>query len=56
MMSKEKQEILDKIEHQFYLLRDQDGVYQIFKDLLKHFPNDSELGQAIRLLFTLNIK
>ena len=52
MFSKEKQEILDKIEYQLSLLKDQDELYQTFRDLLKDFPNDSELGEAVRSLFT----
>jgi hypothetical protein len=51
----EKQDTLDRIEYQLSLIKDQDKLYQTFKDLLKDFPNDSELGQAVRLIFTSNI-
>lgn len=56
MISKEKQEILDKIEYRLSLLRDQEELYQTFRDFIKHYPNNMELGEAIRLLFTSNIK
>jgi len=55
MLSKEKQEIVDHAEYQLSLLRDRDGLYQTFRQLVKDIPNDQELGEAVRLLFTSNV-
>lgn len=56
MTQQEKKDLLDKIEYQMALIKDQDQLYTTFKYLLNSVPNDMELGQSIRLLFTSNIK
>ena len=56
MTEQEKKDILDKVEYQLALIKNQDLLYSTFKYLLSSMPNDMELGQAVRLLFTSNIK
>jgi len=56
MTDKEKKELLDKVEYQLSLIKDQDRLYTTFKYLLYELPNDPELGRAVRSLFTSNIK
>lgn len=56
MTEQEKKELLDKVEYQLALIKDQDKLYQTFKYLSYEFPNDQELGKAVRSLFTSNIK
>lgn len=55
MTEQEKKELLDKVEYELALIKDQDQLYTTFKYLLNSMPNDMELGHAIRLLFTSNI-
>ena len=55
MTEQEKKELLDKVEYQLALIKDQDTLYKTFKYLLNSIPNDKELGQAVRSLFTSNI-
>jgi len=55
MTEQEKKELLDKVEYQLALIKDQDQLYTTFKYLLYELPNDSDLGKAVRLLFTSNI-
>jgi hypothetical protein len=56
MLPKEKKEILDIAEFDLSSIKEQDKLYSIFIGLVKDFPNDSELGEAVRLLFTSNTK
>lgn len=56
MTEKEKKDLLEDIEYELTYIKDQDILYQVFRRLAHNIPNDSELGQAIRLLFTTNIK
>lgn len=56
MISKEMQEILDKVENQLALIKNQDLLYDTLKYLSNSIPNDMELGKTIRILFTSNIK
>jgi hypothetical protein len=56
MTQQEKQELLDNIKYHLALIKDQDRLYTTFKYLSSSIPNDMELGQVIRLLFTSNIK
>lgn len=56
MSYQEKKELLDKVEYQLALIKDQDQIYTTFRHLVYELPNDMELGQAVRSLFTINIK
>jgi hypothetical protein len=56
MSKQENQEIVDEIEFQLVSIKDQEELYRIFRLLVNKIPNDMELGKAVRLLFTSNLK
>lgn len=56
MTEKEKKDLLANIEYELTYIKDQDILYQVFRRLTHNISNDAELGQAVRLLFTSNIK
>jgi hypothetical protein len=56
MTEKEKKDLLEDIEYELTYIKDQDTLYRIFRQLIHNISNDAELGEAVRLLFTTNIK
>jgi hypothetical protein len=56
MIKPENQETIEEIEFQLTSIKDQEELYKIFRLLISKIPNDMELGQAVRLLFTSNLK
>jgi hypothetical protein len=53
-LSKEQQEELDKIENRIAMIEDkaQDQLYIVLRRLANTFPNNYQLGVAIRKLVT----
>jgi hypothetical protein len=54
MIDQKKKDLLDEIEYELVSIKDQDILYQVFRKLAHSIPNDYELGEAIRILFTSN--
>ena len=56
MTEKEKKDLLEDIEYELTYIKDQDILYQVFRQLIHNISNDAELGETVRLLFTSNLK
>lgn len=46
----------NRLEAELDILLDKEKVYEIFKSLIIQFPNDMQLGEIVRTLFTKNKK
>ncbi len=49
-------QIANRLEADLEILSDKEKVYEIFKSLVVEFPNDMQLGEVVRALFTKNKK
>jgi hypothetical protein len=57
MTTQEKMlQIANRLEADLEILSDKEKVYEIFKSLVVEFPNDMQLGEVVRALFTKNKK
>jgi AAA+ superfamily predicted ATPase len=46
----------NRLETELEILPNKEEVYEIFKRLVVEFPNDMQLGEIVRALFTKNKK
>lgn len=51
-LTQEQQNVVDKMEFNLSLIKEQDLLYNTFRTLLKEIPNNYDLGQTIRKLFS----
>lgn len=51
-LTQEQQEAVDRFEFSLTLLKEQDLLYSTFRTLIKHLPNDYDLGATVRKLFS----
>lgn len=53
MLPKDKLEVVQEVEFLLSEIRDQDLLYAAMRKLVLQIPNDTELAESIRILFSI---
>ena len=56
MLPKDKLDVVEEVEFRLSEIRDQDLLYAAMRELVLKIPNDTELAEAVRILFSITEK
>jgi hypothetical protein len=56
MLPKDKLDVVQEVEFRLSEIRDQDLLYAAMRELVLKVPNDTELAEAVRILFSITEK